>query len=187
MNIDLVLMGHTSREKYHQQMVDDLCRYEMKASIDDGTLGVWENAKQAWQLVDERSDYGIVIQDDALLCKNFILRASLFLSKHRGQIVSFYFGDDPNNERWIKPDFFDAPLFHAVCLAIPTYLIDDMIAYCDQRPEVYGDDMKMKRWLISKNKTCRYSNPSLVQHRDIPSIVDTTKPTRQSAIYESSQ
>lgn len=181
MNVDFVLMGHVSRETFHSQIVDDLGVSEMKSSIDDGSLGVWENAKRAWQMVDKKSDYGVVIQDDAILCDHFALLCTQFLEEHKGHVISFYFGDDP---KWIKPNYFDAWLSHAVCLAIPTSQIDDMIKYCDKRTEVFGDDMKMRRWLIKNYRMCRYSNPSLVQHRDIPSIVNPDKPVRQSAIFE---
>jgi hypothetical protein len=179
MIIDFVLMGHVSRETYHRSILDQL--WGRKCSIDDGTLGVWGNAKRAWQLINSKSEYGIVIQDDAILCDNFVDEAEVFLIDHMGQIVSFYFGEDP---KWIMPRWFDAPLFHAVCLAIPTHLIPDMIEYGDLKTQVEHDDMKMKRWLIANNKTCRYSNPSLVQHRDLPSIIDPTKPLRQSTIFK---
>lgn len=178
MNIDYVVMAHTSRIGYLYDISFHL--NNPKIVIDNGFFGVWGNAKRAWSAIDINSDYGVVVQDDAILCEGFMERVEQFLTEHDGQICSFYYSND---SKWIKPDHFDAPLFHAVCLAIPTHMIQDMIEYCDTRYEVYGDDMKIKRWLISKNMTCRYSNPSLVQHRDIPSIIDPTKPIRQSDIY----
>lgn len=188
MKIDYVIMGHESRRDY----IDDLfwqlidCPINFLAyEIDNGSLGVWENAKRAWlhPAVKPGADYRVVIQDDAILCDKFGVKAEQFLSDHDGQICSFYFGDEETRTKYIRPDYFDAPLYHAVALAIPTKMIPAMVAYCDGRKEIDGDDMKMKRWLISLNRTCRYSNPSLVQHRDIESIIDPTKPLRQSAIF----
>lgn len=181
MKIDYIIMAHHSRSAYLKDLLWQLPQDKTTASIDQGTLGVWENAKRSWSKVDPKSDYGIVIQDDAILCDGFTKKAEQFLTEHDGQIISFYYG---NETKWVKPNYFDAPLFHAVALAIPTKLIPEMIAYCDTRHEVFGDDMKIKRWLISKNLTCRYSNPSLVQHRDIPSIIDPQKPIRQSNIFQ---
>lgn len=182
MNIDFVVMAHTTRTKYIPSIVEHFD--ESKITIDDGTLGVWGNAKQAWNMVDPKTDYGIVIQDDAILCDDFKYRAETFISQHNGHFISFYFGHSVKTFKYLRPQYFDAPLHHAVALAIPTPLIPDMIAYADTRHEIDGDDMKMKRWLISKNMVCRYSNPSLVQHRNIPSIIDPTKPPRQSAIFK---
>lgn len=187
MNIDYVIMGHDSRYK---EVIDLMYLMVIghgimpKLSADDGTLGVWGNAKKAWRMVDPKSDYGVVIQDDAILSYLFTDKVYNFLTEHNGHIVSFYYGDNPRADKEIQPDYFDAWLSHAVCLAIPTPLIPDMIAYCDKRTEVEGDDMKMRRWLIANNRTCRYSNPSLVQHRDIPSILNPSKPTRQSKIFK---
>lgn len=189
MDIDYVIMGHVDRADYVDDLFWQLAPQKLNFlhyEIDDGALGVWENAKRAWlrPAVKPGAQYRVVIQDDAILCDDFTAKAEAFLEQHKGHVVSFYYGDDPKHNKWVQPDHFDAPLYHAVCLAIPTKQIPDMIAYCDKKPEAIGDDMKIKRWLISQNRTCRYSNPSLVQHRDIPSIVDPTKPTRQSAIYK---
>jgi hypothetical protein len=186
MKIDYIIMGHHSRQTYSDQLSDQISEATGICStvIDTQTQGAWTIASQAWQLVSPQSNYGLVIQDDAILCDDFTTKAESFLKEHNGQICSFYFGDDPDKQHWIKPDYFDAPLFHAVALAIPTKLIPDMIQYCDTRNEIEGDDMKIKRWLISQNRTCRYSNPSLVQHRDIPSIINPQKPKRQSAIFQ---
>lgn len=179
MKIDYSIMAHHSRIGYLYSIYEQL--EDPAIVLDSGYFGVWGNAKRAWNKIDPDSDYGIVIQDDAILCDGFTKKAEQFLTEHNGQIISFYYG---NETKWVKPQYFDAPLFHAVALAIPTKLIPEMIAYCDTRHEVYGDDMKIKRWLISKNLTCRYSNPSLVQHRDIPSIIDPQKPIRQSNIFQ---
>lgn len=176
-------MAHVSRGTFVDSLANALDVDAIKVSVDDGTLGVWGNAKQTWQMIDKKSDYGIVLQDDAILCNNFKHKAKQFLIEHQPQICSFYFGQQ-NKTKYIKPHYFDAPLFHAVALAIPTNMIDDMISYCDKRTEVFGDDMKMKRWLISQNKLCRYSNPSYVQHRNIVSTIDPTKQTRQSDIFK---
>ena len=182
MNIDYVIMGHLSRIPFQRYFVDNL-EYDVPITVDDGTLGVWGNARQAWEMVNPKSDYGVVIQDDAILCDDFKHRCEKFLSEHNGHMVSFYFGESKKTFKYLRPKYFDAPLYHAVALAIPTHQIPDMIKYCDTRTEVDGDDMKIKRWLISQNRTCRYSNPSLVQHRDIPSIIDPQKPIRQSNIF----
>ncbi len=175
-------MGHILRSAYFDSFKEQLGN-DLRFSIDDGTLGVWGNARNAWAMVNTESDYGLVIQDDAILCDNFKTKAEQFIEQHDGQTISFYYGDDPTHNHFIKPNHFDTMLNHAVALAIPTKQIPDMIQYCDFQPECTGDDMKMRRWLISQQRTCRYSNPSLVQHRDIESIVDPDKPKRQSNIF----
>lgn len=189
MKIDYVIMSHPSREQYAEelflQLLDQNINY-LAIETDRENLGVWENAKHAWlrPAVKPGANYRIVIQDDAILCDNFIQKAETFIEQHAGHVISFYYGDNPQAHKEIKPDYFDTMLNHAVCLAIPTAEIEDMIQYCDFQPECTGDDMKIRRWLITNGRTCRYSNPSLVQHRDIPSIVDPTKPVRQSKIYK---
>lgn len=187
MNIDYVIMGHVSRGT----LIDDLSNELLGQGIDLLTVvtdcetqGAWNMAREAWSMADITSEYTVVLQDDAQLCDDFKEKAEQFLTEHNGQVISFYWGDDNATRKYERPGYFDFMLSHAVCLAIPTHLIPEMIEYCDQCDAVEGDDMKMRRWLISKNMTCRYSNPSLVQHRDIPSIVNPEKPVRQSAIFQ---
>lgn len=182
MNIDYIIMAHKSRKEHYERLANQFD--DIKLCIDYQNQGAWAIAKQAWDMADKDSDYTIVIQDDALLCHNFQEKAEQFIEQHKGHVISFYYGDNPQAHKEIKPDYFDTMLNHAVCLAIPTAEIEDMIQYCDFQPECTGDDMKIRRWLITNGRTCRYSNPSLVQHRDIPSIVDPTKPVRQSKIYK---
>jgi len=181
MNIDYIIMAHKSRKEHYERLANQFD--DIKLCIDYQNQGAWAIAKQAWDMADKDSDYTIVIQDDALLCHNFQEKAEQFIEQHKGHVISFYYGDNPQAHKEIKPDYFDTILNHAVCLAIPTAEIPGMIQYCDFQPECTGDDMKIRRWLITNGRTCRYSNPSLVQHRDIPSIVDPDKPLRQSTIF----
>ena len=186
MKIDYIIMAHESRGQYAMDLMYKLTEQKVRPRMvmDGRGLGVWENAKMAWSIPPREGDYRVVIQDDAILCDNFIQKAEAFIQHHAGHVISFYYGDNPQAHKEIKPDYFDTILNHAVCLAIPTAEIPGMIQYCDFQPECTGDDMKIRRWLITNSRTCRYSNPSLVQHRDIPSIVDPTKPVRQSKIYK---
>lgn len=182
MKIDYIIMAHKSRKEHYERLANQFD--DIKLCIDYQNQGAWAIAKQAWDMADKDSDYTVVIQDDAILCDNFKNKAEAFIEQHAGHVISFYYGDNPQAHKEIKPDYFDTILNHAVCLAIPTAEIPGMIQYCDFQPECTGDDMKIRRWLITNSRTCRYSNPSLVQHRDIPSIVDPTKPVRQSKIYK---
>lgn len=181
MRVEYAVMAHESRFEHMIEVATHLNTGFL--SVDDGTLGVWGNARKCWLTIDPGSDYGIVIQDDAILCNDFRNKAETFLEQHKGHVISFYFGHQRKSVKYLRPEYFDAPLYHAVALAIPSDQIIDMIRYCDKKTEVEGDDMKIRRWLISQNRTCRYSNPSLVQHKDISSIVNPDKPVRQSNIF----
>lgn len=82
MKIDYIIMAHHSRSAYLKDLLWQLPQDKTTASIDQGTLGVWENAKRSWSKVDPKSDYGIVIQDDAILCDGFTKKAEQFLTEY---------------------------------------------------------------------------------------------------------
>lgn len=60
MKIDYIIMAHHSRSAYLKDLLWQLPQDKTTASIDQGTLGVWENAKRSWSKVDPKSDYGLV-------------------------------------------------------------------------------------------------------------------------------
>ena len=54
---------------------------DAKVSLDTGVWGLWENSKRSWLSYDKKSDYHMVIQDDAVICSNFYDHLeSIFLS-----------------------------------------------------------------------------------------------------------
>lgn len=184
MKITYILVGHVARQQYHQTILDKLPK--PLSSIDDGSLGVYGNSRQAWQLLPKNTDYGVFIQDDVILTDHFVEKTRYFLETYTTlfypRITSFYYGYDRPQE-YIEPDYFEADLYHGVCYALPKKHIDSIIEYCD-RQTIYGEDMRLNRWLIANNQTCLYSNPSLVQHRtDLPSIDNPNKKPRHSNIF----
>lgn len=186
MKLDIVIMGHVSRAEQHKYLQEQLGAYT-KFSIDDGTLGTWGNCKRSWNMIDPKSDYGLVLQDDAILTEKFINKASTFISKHKGQTISFYYGRRPATDHYArnaKDGYFDMDLAHGVAIAMPTFEIPSMIRACDKYPEIMTDDMRMKRRLKALGRRCRYSYPSLVNHARLPSIVDPTKPIREALKFE---
>jgi len=142
---------------------------------------VWRNARAAWVMHEPDADWHVLIQDDAVLCKDFAAGMSEALRHVRGPaVVSPYLGNgrmvpsrwervatlaDQREAVWIRT----SKLMWGVTIAIPTLLISDMIKHADQRIGV-PDDMRVAGWAERNGVDVWYTWPSLVDHRSVPSL-----------------
>lgn len=142
---------------------------------------VWRTARAAWQLADPDADWHVLIQDDAVPCRDFLAgleRALAFVPQDA--VVSPYLGTGRNVPiRWeamaLAADRAGAPwvkslkLMWGVCIALPTGLIPEMIDHADRRSGV-PDDMRVAGWAERRGSEVWYPWPSLVDHLPVPSL-----------------
>lgn len=169
-------MAHSSRAKYFpylNRMLGDV-----KFSIDKAgaEIGVWNNCKRAWMQYDHDCDYHIVIQDDAIICENFREKAIKFIesvwAKTTGDqefAYSFYFGNRQSYRKiandGMQRGFVIAPNpCWGVAICLPTYLIREMLMYCDKM-KIKNDDTRISRFLRHKKIKTYFPMPSLIDHR----------------------
>lgn len=172
--LSISIQAHIAREKFFPYFKEKLG--DVPFSVDDGTLGVWGNRKKALELAGE-SKYHLVIQDDALLCEDFLAKANEFIYQMDDlfpdeiHAFQFYHGHQPQfiresemvvgRERgFVKR----RNLFWGVAIATPTNRIDDMIAYGNTYPS-RQDDTKIKGWLRTRKIPIIWPVPCLVDHR----------------------
>ena len=151
-------------------------------SIDDGTLG-FGNHRRVWSLVaDEHKDWAVVLEDDAMPVINFTHQLDAALTHAPTPIVSLYLGSDDRTTPAItdavaKAKANDAAYIlgrqvrHAVALAIRTQHVPSMLTYVTRRRYLPIDDA-INAWQAQHlNTTVAYTAPSLVDHRDTPTVI----------------
>lgn len=142
---------------------------------------VWRTARGAWSLADPDADWHVLIQDDAQPCADFLAgleRALAFVPPDA--VVSPYLGTGRNvpirweamaraadtaGATWVRSN----KLMWGVCLALPVASIPQMIGYADTRAGV-PDDMRVAGWVDRTAREVWYTWPSLVDHRQVPSL-----------------
>lgn len=182
MSLSISVMMHPSREEFLPYLTERLG--PVPVAMDRG-LGVWDTCRRAWEHAS--GDFHVVIQDDALVCRDFHRRARALLVDRTA--YSFYFGW---RERFARaaPAYLAAggvtrPNLHwglAVCL--PKELIAPMIAFGEAStlgPKY--DDTRISRFLQSVNVPVRYPLPSLVDHRLTTSLVTGEAEACRRAFY----
>lgn len=171
-----VVMAYKDRKNripYLRKMLGNL-----DVSLDDGSLGLWGNSKKCWLSYDKSADYHLVIQDDAVICKDFYERLESIIKKHNEEYVyCLYFRlksrkthsemNEAASSALKEKGFHFNRLQFAVALVIPTKIINDMIDYADNLDPIKyknTDDLRFSKYLNSINKKVFYPLPSLVDH-----------------------
>ena len=144
---------------------------------------VWAVARQTWLMADPEADWHVLIQDDAVVCADFLagLESALVnLPTTWPAVVCPYLGQgrtvprrwgqmarraDQLGASWVRSD----RVMWGVCLALPTKTVPEMVAWCDRRVGM-PDDMRIAAWAQRHGWGVWYPWPSLVDHRPVPSL-----------------
>lgn len=145
----------------------------------------WQTGRRAWQAtLTPDAEWGVVIQDDALPCPDLIagLEQALTHVPDDINIVSPYLGTKRPVQLTYTKMARDArtvgaawvcslALSWGVAIACRTSTIQPMLDWCDmQRGKPY--DMRVGRYYRDHlNQYCWYTWPSLVDHREGPSLI----------------
>jgi hypothetical protein len=165
--LSVAVMAHPSREKFFSYLKENLG--DIPFSIDYENKGPWENAKKAWAMFDPNAEYHTVIQDDAIICKDFYNKAEKVL-KYPNLAYSFYYGYRGNTKRVFEKGLKDGGILKnglswGVAICLPTKLIPEMIEWCDKSLRIKNDDTRISYFLKWKGIKVYYPIPSLVDHR----------------------
>jgi len=185
--VSFSIMAHPDRAEHVHRILAAMGDVEVPiASDNEGPPSgnadrVWRNARAAWLLHEPDADWHVLLQDDAVLCRDFAAGMSEALRHVQGPaVVSPYLGNgrtvptrwatladaaDARGAAWIRT----SKLMWGVSIAIPTLLISDMIKHADTRAGV-PDDMRVAGWAEKNGIDVWYTWPSLVDHRQVPSL-----------------
>ena len=152
----------------------------------DTDENIWHTCRAAWEMHDPNAEFHLVVQDDAIICDDFLNRAESVLTEGAH---SFYFGYRKNYVEQVAAALptgeIVLPYLHwglAVCL--PTAHIRPIIRWgngCDLPP--HHDDTRIKTYLRSRGMTIRYPLPSLIDHKADVSLVTGEVNPKRCAIY----
>lgn len=155
---------------------------------------VWSVAREAWAMADPAARYHVLIQDDALPCRDLLAGLEKALEHvEPGSLVCPYLGQgrmvptrweqmarraDAAGAAWVR----STKLMWGVCLAAPVEIIPEMIEWCDRKARM-PDDMRVGRWFERAGREVWYTWPSLVDHRAGPSLTKHRATERTARRY----
>lgn len=187
-------MAHPDRAAGVERILSELDRevpvhWDPEGKASGNGDRVWRQARATWEMADPESEWHALIQDDAVLCRDFLAGLEQALAHVPPDcVVSPYLGTGRNVQiRWeaicraadtIGASFIQADrVMWGVCLVVPTRLIPEMIEYGDRRAGM-PDDMRVGAWAQSRHAEVWYPWPSLVDHEPVPSLTKHRAPDR---------
>lgn len=165
--LSIVIMAHPKRKAFIPYLVERLGK-DTKV-VYDRKNNVWDTCRRAWLAQDRTCEYGVVIQDDAIVCNNFRKRAGKILSSQQGDFIFSFFAGQMMGARINralkqgKNFVTSGMIFNEVALCMKTEYIDAMVKWCDERNA--QTDQEIGRWARMKRLSIFYPIPSLIDHR----------------------
>lgn len=142
---------------------------------------VWRVAREAWMLADPNADFHLLLQDDAIVCPDLLAGLEQGLDfVPDDATLSLYLGDGRNvpirwramasaaesaGAAWVRSD----RVMWGVGLVLPVRLIPEMITWANRKAGM-PDDMRVGAWTERRRAEVWYTWPSLVDHRQVPSL-----------------
>ena len=168
--VSVSIMMHPSRKKYLPYLKKKLGNVPVAMATD---ASIWNTCKKAWLLFDPKAEYHFVIQDDAIIGKNFYEHVEGLISNGSEYVYNLYLG---------KPRFRSAVkrakdkkkgyirksnIHHEIALGFPTKHIEKMVKYVDQinTAENINHDKTINRYVRENNMVVFFPLPSLIDHR----------------------
>ena len=181
MNLSISVMAHPKRAKYVNIIMKKLSD-EYDGSFNytvvwDEKNSIHDTWKRSWETRNKDADYHLVIQDDAVLCDNFIEKVYKYLNIG---LPAYNFHcrkrtDLMKQAEKAKDGYFEYSLWGGVAVCVKQDLIDDMISFCMKHHKRTRnndfDDIAMKYFFERLNIKVAYPMPSLVDHRSVPSLI----------------
>lgn len=181
-SVGVAIMAHRRRERF----VPDLL-----AALDRPAEVVWDERNDRWHtgrraMLAYRNHPGhthwMVVQDDAIVCRDLAagveqalehVPAKSPLCLYVGRVRPFrehvhrLVGRAGPGVSWLAMNNMN----WGVGIVMPVELIEPCITWGDRRGDIANYDKRIGRWLQHQGITVYYPWPSLVDHRDSPSLV----------------
>lgn len=179
--ISVAIMGHPKRRRFIKQL---------RAQLPDAPVVLdqkndrWDTGRRSILAYDPKADFHVVVQDDAVLCRDFLAGCGVVAKAAGQRPVALYMGRTQarqaltsaakralrRNTPWVAAD---GP-YWGVAVILPVEHIPDLIRWCDTRGDIANYDARIAAYYKYRKIDCWYTVPSLVNHREVkenPSLI----------------
>lgn len=175
MSISVAVMAHPSRAGMVPSVVDAL---DAPATVVwDEKQSRWDTGRRSLLAYDPDATHHLVVQDDAIICRDLVATLERAVTHvPAGSPVGLYTGKLRPRHRHVaamvahseaagSPWFVMEGPWWGVGIVIPTHVIDELVAWGDEHPQILNYDTRITRYFASRGIDCWYTVPSLVDHR----------------------
>lgn len=178
-------MAHPSRAHYVPYLQEKLRQpggAEVPVAMDE-KQNIWDTCRRAWLLHDPTADYHFVIQDDAIIGKDFHENIQKLVANGDDFVYNLYLGRPKfrtvvaNARAKGRTHLIRPNIHHEIALGFPVRRIKDMVRFVDT--ENSGQEVQHDRFInryVTGNKlSVFFPLPSLIEHRAEPSLHSLNK------------
>lgn len=191
--LSVVVMAHPNRKQWVPNLQNRLGGCDV---IWDEKNSRWDTGRRALLAHDTDATHHLIVQDDAVLSKNFLNTCRAMIKHSADFPIALYMGASSAGYRRRavaaqskgNPWFLAAGPRWGVAVIIPIAHIPGMVEWCDADNTTEAYDGKMTRYYERVlKKSCLYPIPSLVDHREVdenPSLIEGRDANRTAFIYD---
>ena len=182
-SLAVAVVGHVDRIEQGKALAHDL---DAELFVDDAGLGEWANHARALAWAAEQSaSHALIVQDDAVPVLGMLDHAHWAAGSYPGGPIGCYVGRvrprptavtravrraEQLDASWLEAD----TLLWGVATIIPTADIPDIL----DRPCSLPYDERIGEHYRRRRIPVRYTWPSLVDHADMPSVIEGRRERR---------
>lgn len=190
--LSVAIMAHPDRKDWVPNLQKRLGGAKV---IWDEKNSRWDTGRRALLAHEPDATHHLVVQDDAVLSKNFLNSCRRLIKFSEDVPVDLYMGSSSAGfrRRAHQAKVNGAPWFAAagprwgVAVIIPVPHIPELVEWCDADRKSEAYDGKMSMYYYHKRKSCLYTMPSLVNHREVgenPSLIPGRHANRTAFFYD---
>lgn len=189
--LSVCIMAVPSRKREVEELLK-MIDYPVQISWDMRYQGVWYNAKKSYLNITPGSTHQLVLQDDVMVCKDFIPTVQKIIDLLPEEVISLYTPRSAaldllkKDKHWLVWNTVGAP-----ALIIPVPLIYRWMRWSEAftDPTHVGEDSRLDLYMLAIGKKAWYPIPSIVQHReDLKSTIGNSfAKGRKSSVFLGTQ
>ncbi|MFI1890177.1 hypothetical protein [Streptomyces jumonjinensis] len=194
-DLSIAVMTHPARRERADRLVETLRPLGVTIVPDpqpDGQPGTLRTSREAWRAAADGAAYHLVLQDDAVPCRDFGTHLADLLSQNPASPVALHALWNTRNGaavRWgaargarlitAVPEFVPC-----VGLLMPRSAAEGYVAFAEGWPDpATPDDVVMRHYFAAERLRLLLTVPSLVEHHQSPSLVGNDHGVYQAACF----
>lgn len=180
--LSVALMGHPKRRAFIDQLLPKLPGAEV---VLDEKNDRWDTGRRSLLAFDPAAAFHLVVQDDAVLSKDFVRACEVVAGAAGERPVALYTGKIRPHQHTVTPAVRHARRIGApwlemegpwwgVAIIVPSAHIPELVHWGDAHPTIRNYDRRIAAWYEDRGIKCWYTVPSLVDHRPVaenPSLI----------------
>lgn len=179
--LSTAIMAHPSREHFVSTLVESLDR-PVEIVWDSGDNNRWNTGYRSMKAYDPECSHHLVVQDDSIVPLNLIAGVEEACNHiPTDAVMCLYIGRTRKFWRKVMMTGIKVPRTPAWIImgqihwgpgvVFPTHMIEEMLDWCDTKCHIENYDKRMSRWCEVKGAEVWYPWPSMLDHKESPSLV----------------